>query len=78
MTFEEALAEAKRAGISRCSDPALMASFCQADIQLLVGTASPKLVWAGAMSRGLTSLQLAQLCATDPKAVADLIWEEEA
>lgn len=74
MTYEEALAEARRVGVGVCSDAAAMAAFCAANVQLLCGAVSPRLVWEGAQRRGLSSLELGRLAGSDPKAVADLMW----
>lgn len=74
MTFEEALAEAKRVGLSRCSDAAAMAAFCDEGIQHVAGAVSGKLVWQGAMKKGLTFQQLAVLCNKSPLEVAELMW----
>lgn len=74
MTYAEALAECERVGASRCSDAAIMAGFCAASLQILVGAASPKLVWEGAQKSGMTALELSGLCVTDANAVHDLMW----
>lgn len=73
MTYEEALKEAKKVGAARASDAGLMALFCDANLQLLVGAVSPQLVWEGAQKRGMTTRDLATLC-KDPLAVDDLQW----
>ncbi len=74
MTYEEALAEARRVGVSRCSDPALMAQFLDANAQTLIGAVSPRLVWEGAQKTGLTTKALAELIRRDNMAAADLMW----
>ncbi|MEV0994682.1 hypothetical protein [Nonomuraea sp. NPDC050202] len=74
MTYQDALDECDRVGAKNASDAALMASFCRGSIQILVGAASPKLVWEGAMKQGLTSRELAQLANKDPNAVHELMW----
>lgn len=74
MTYEDALAAAKEIGARRAPDPQLMALFCDANLQTLVGAVSPQLVWEGAQKRGLSTKQLAALCATDVMAVSDLMW----
>lgn len=74
MTYEEALAEAKRVGVRRASDPAAMAAFCESNIQFLCGAVSPRLVWEGAMKRGMTLLDLGRLAGSDTSAVAELMW----
>jgi hypothetical protein len=74
MTWEQALAEAKEKGTARCSAPALMAAFCEGDLQILIGAVAPQLVWEGAQKTGLTSKELLHLCNTDALAVSDLMW----
>ncbi|MCQ8835833.1 hypothetical protein [Streptomyces malaysiensis] len=74
MSYEQALAEAKRRGVSKCSDPALMASLCDASLQTLVGAVAPQLVWEGAQKKALTSKELLHLCRTDAIAVSELMW----
>jgi hypothetical protein len=76
MTYEQALAEAKRKGVGKCSDAAAMAAFCDANLQTVVGAVSPRLVWEGAMLKGLTFQQLAHLASRDKMAVSDLQWME--
>lgn len=74
MTWEQALAEAKERGVSKCSNPALMASFCDGPLQILVGAVAPQLVWEGAQKKGLAARDLLHLCRTDVMAVSDLMW----
>jgi hypothetical protein len=71
--YDEALARYRRDGASKADDAALMAAFCEHDLQLLVGAVSPKLVWSGAQKHGLTALQLTKMT-TGPMAVSDLQW----
>ncbi len=74
MTYKEALAEARIMGASRCSDQAHMAGLCESTAQLLLGAVSPKLIWEGAMARGLSALELATLIHQDQDAARDLMW----
>lgn len=74
VTWEQALAEAKRKGVGRCSDHAAMAAFCDADIQPLCGAVTPQFVWEGAMRKGMTFLELGRLAGKDPTAVEALMW----
>ena|SRR5438128_998497 len=74
MTWEQALTEAKERGVSKCSNPALMAAFCEGSLQLAVGAVAPQLVWEGAQKKGLTAKELLHLCNTDVMAVSDLMW----
>jgi hypothetical protein len=60
--------------MANCSDAAVMASFCEGVLQLVAGAVSPKLVWEGAQKRGMTALELSNLAARDPRAVAELMW----
>jgi hypothetical protein len=73
--FLEAHQRYTRIGASRADDAALMAGFCAESLQLLVGAASPQLVWEAAQRKGMTTLALAELCNTNPPAVHDLMWE---
>lgn len=72
--WEQALAEAKQRGVGRCGDAAAMAAFCDANIQMLCGAVSPRLVWEGAQRKGLTFLELGRLAGRDPMAVEALMW----
>lgn len=73
-TYQTALTRARKVGASRAVDSGVMALFCDSTLQILVGAASPKLVWEGAQKQGLTALQLAELANRDPAAVHDLMW----
>lgn len=72
--YEEALVRYRRDGASKADDAALMAAFCEHDLQTLVGAVSPKLVWTGAQSKGLATRDLANLVNNDVMAVSDLQW----
>jgi hypothetical protein len=72
--YGRALKRAK-GNFSRCDDAALMASFCEHDIQILAGAVSPRLVWEGAQRKGMTTRELAALCHDDPRAIDTLQWE---
>lgn len=74
MTYEEALAEARTTGLSRCSDAAAMAAFCADSVQLVLGAVSPRLMWEGAQKRGLSFKQFAALCVEDPGEAVNLQW----
>jgi hypothetical protein len=74
MTYTEALAEAKRTGLRRCSDAAAMAAFCDSTLQLIAGAVSGQLVWEGAQRKGLTFQQLAFKAAHVPQEVEQLQW----
>lgn len=72
--YHAALAAANKAGAANASDTEVMALFCDTVLQQLVGAASPQLVWEGAQTKGMTALELHNLCHTDPNAVHDLMW----
>ncbi len=74
MTYEEALKNSKTAGVAHAADPALMASFCAGALQTLCGAVSPRLVWNGAQARGMSTADLAAMCATNPQEVVGLQW----
>lgn len=73
-SYASALARGRAIGARRADDPALMALFCQNDIQYAVGAVSPELVWEGAQLKGLTTRDLVALCARDVMAVSELQW----
>jgi hypothetical protein len=73
-TYQDALREYRKTGVSRCSDAALMAEFCKSDLPFIAGAVSPKLVWEGAQRRGLTTLQLAGLAVNSPSELEELQW----
>lgn len=72
MTYEEARKEAK-GSLRTCSDQSAMAAFCEGPLQQIVGAVSPRLVWEGAMRRGLSYKDLAVMCVRDPLAVGELV-----
>lgn len=72
--YTQALAAATKTGVSQCTDAQLMATFCESSIQITCGAVSPELVWDGAQKTGMTTLELARLASTDPRAVAELMW----
>jgi hypothetical protein len=72
-TYDDALARYRKIGASKADDAALMAAFCEHDLQILVGAVSPRLVWSGAQKQQLRTKQLAAMT-TDPLAVSDLMW----
>lgn len=74
MDYEQTLAAARKVGAGCADDAGAMALFCEANIQLLCGAVSPRLVWEGAQRKGMTLLELGRLAGKDPMAVADLMW----
>lgn len=74
MTYREALAEARKVGVSQCSDLALMAQLLDANAQTLIGAVSPELMWDGAQKTGLTAKALVALINKDPIEAAELMW----
>jgi hypothetical protein len=74
VTYAETLAATRKVGAAHATDAQLMALFCDAPLQTLVGAVSPQLVWEGAQHTGMTSAELAKLCADDLGAVAELMW----
>jgi len=71
--YQEALARYRASGASKADDAAMMAAFCEFDLQTLVGAVSPTLVWEGAQAKGLSTKDLAHL-AKDPTAISELMW----
>jgi hypothetical protein len=72
--YQKALKAANKVGSSQATDAGVMAQFCATSLQILVGAASPELVWEGAQKSGMTALQLAKLANKNPHAVHDLMW----
>lgn len=72
--FLAAYLRGEAVGMSHADDAAVMAHFCAHDLQILVGAASPQLVWEGAQKKGLTTSQLNAMCLKRPNAVHDLMW----
>lgn len=72
--FDDALARYAKVGASHAEDIELMAAFCKSDLQTIVGAVSPKLVWNGARTKGLSTRELAALAASDVMAVSELQW----
>lgn len=75
LTYEQTLAAARKVGNANADDAGAMALYCADILQLMVGAASPKLVWEGARKAGMTHLQLARLAQEDPAKVHDLMWD---
>jgi len=73
--YAAALIEEARAGPANATDAQVMAGFCEYIMPLMVGAFSPRLVWEGAQKRGMTALELHNLCAAkDFRAIDDLQW----
>lgn len=72
--YAEAVKRCAKVGAANADDAAVMASYCETTLQLMVGAASPQLVWEGAQKSGMTALELARLCLESPAAVHDLMW----
>lgn len=47
LTYEQALAAARKVGNANADDAGAMALYCADILQFMVGAASPKLVWEG-------------------------------
>lgn len=73
-SYHDALAAANKAGSANATDAGVMAQFCARSLQIVVGAASPELVWAGAQKNGMTALELVTLATDNPAAVHDLMW----
>lgn len=73
-SYEAALTRARKEGVGVCDDAAAMAAFCETTVPLLVGAVSGRLVWEGAMRKGLSALELGRLAGSDVRAVDDLQW----
>lgn len=73
-TYDEALANARKVGAARSDDAGQIASLCNTVVQTACGAVAPRLVYEGAMKRGLTSQEFGRLMGSDPGAVAALQW----
>jgi hypothetical protein len=73
-SYEETLIAASKAGSSKASDAGVMAQFCATSLQLLVGAASPQLVWEGAQKKRMSASELVEMATRNPTAVHDLMW----
>jgi len=73
-TYAEALKSGRKAGASHCTDTELLAGLLDSTAQILLGAVSPRLMWEGAMAKGLTSKQVMTMIRDDPQAAADLMW----
>lgn len=73
-SYANALKEGKAKGAGVCSDSEALALFLESSIQILCGAVSPKLVWEGAMKKGLTLREVGVLANSNPRAIEDLMW----
>ncbi len=58
--YAKALVSAHKTGLARCTEDEAMAGFCEV-LPYLVGAVSPRLVWEGAVSYGLTAADLQKI-----------------
>ncbi len=73
-SYRTALTTANKVGAANATDEGVMAQYCDSALQIIVGAASPQLVWEGAQKKGMTALELAAMAIKDPHAVHDLMW----
>jgi hypothetical protein len=73
-TYQAALRRANRKPAVELTDAEQMAAWCHDALQVMVGAASPQLVWEGAQAAGMTTLELNKLAVKDWRAVHDLMW----
>jgi hypothetical protein len=73
-SYENTLKTAKAIGASNVDDAQHMALLCDGPLQTLCGAVAPNLVWEGAQKKGLTTSELAEMAATRPMDVAELMW----
>lgn len=72
--YRSELSTANKVGAAHATDRGLMAQYCATSLQIIVGAASPELVWNGAQKRGLSTTELMSLAIKDPNAVHELMW----
>ncbi len=73
-SFDEALALLRRVGAAHADTAGQLAGLCSSVLRLTCGALSPRLVYEGAMKRGLTASQLSDMMSSDPSAVEALQW----
>ncbi|GAS94897.1 hypothetical protein MMAG44476_21822 [Mycolicibacterium mageritense DSM 44476 = CIP 104973] len=73
-TYDEALTSLRRIGAAHADTAGQIAGLCSSTLQITCGALSPKLVYEGAMKRGLTVKEFATMMSTDPHAVSELQW----
>ena len=73
-SYRAELKAANKVGAAHATDAGVMAQFCATSLQILVGAASPELVWEGAQKQGITALELVRMATENPTDVHDLMW----
>ena len=72
--YETVLDRAKQVGASNADNDESIALFCDGPLQTLCGAVSQKLVFEGAVKKGLGYREFGHLASTDPSVIADLMW----
>lgn len=72
--YEDALAESRRVGAAHADDAGQIAGLCESAVQAVCGAVSPKLVYEGAMKKGLSAKEFGRLLGSDPRAIEALQW----
>lgn len=73
-TYDEALTSLRRIGAAHADTAGQIAGLCSSALQITCGALSPKLVYEGAMKRGLTAKEFSAMMSTDPRSVEELQW----
>lgn len=71
-TYEQALAAARRVGAAHADDAGQIAGLCDSTVQILCGAVAPRLVYDGAIKKGLTAVEFSRLLADDCAAIEAL------
>lgn len=73
-TYQQALADARRVGAARADDAGQIALLCETAVQSVCGAVAPRLVYEGAMKRGLSGKDFGRLLGNDPQEIERLQW----
>lgn len=74
ISYEKALAQARVVGAGKADNEGQIAQLCESVLPSMCGAVSPKLVFEGAIKKGMRATEFSRLMASDPLAIADLQW----
>ena len=73
-SYEQALADARRVGAAKADDAGQIAQLCNTAVQTVCGAVAPRLVYEGAMKKGLSGKEFGRLMGSDPQQIERLQW----
>ncbi len=73
LTYDQALESERKSGANKANPQALLAGICK--MLAVVHCVSPKLLYEGAMKKGLTANGVAKLANDDPVALGNLMFD---